>query len=816
MAADTVLGRAVIPIRATITELDKDLAQAKGKVEGASSGINGALGKIKWAAVGAGATVLTGVLSDLAREGAADAASMEAVRVAVENTGASWDDAEGSISTYIDRMRDTAAVADDQTKPALASLIATTGNYEKSIKLVSLAADLARGKNMSLSGAAELVGKVSQGNVAILKRYGIVLDENATAEEALAELQKRFAGQAETYGKTTQGRLESISARIGDFREDLGKALGPAQLMIAMLPGMSAGFSLAGSAIAAVTGGLVRNTAVLVAHRVATMAATVAQGVMTAAQWMLNVALTANPIGIIIIALAALTAGVIWAYHNVEWFHDICDSFFAFLGNVLSPAVNAARGVIVQMGDAAGHAVGKLAEMLGLTEKLSDASRFAGSGGGGGGADGGAVSPLAKSLKLTTDQAAQAATALGGIGPIVDDLIRTSPAAIEAANAVAGLQDKLEGLQDAQRGSAAASQAMQDAMKATRDQASELSDALNDAKRRLDELTRPRLTGMTALDDKIFSIEQKAKKLQLQLLQLEQRGITKGPQVDALKKQEESLRRQAEILRVQAELKYDPQLRAIERAAKGVPIEMTKEQAIAAIKKTKDEIADYEKRLLQTNKTIAAQEAASESLQKASAGLADSVKAVQDQLGRQEEKQKAVNDALKIAYEWFINDRTKLREMGGEAAKQAGVIDDKTRQLLRDISTYAEEESSKAIESIRKAVQEYELAKAKIAAGLIATTTEPTTPVGTPRWTPRGYALGGPVSGPVGAPQLAIVHGGEYVIPAGQSGSSRSITINGPLIQATMTNEADEDRLAHKVWTLLTSDRDLVLSGGVV
>ena len=208
--------------------LDKDLSAAKEKTEKASSGISGALGKIKWAAVGAGAAALTGTLSDLAREGAADAAGMEVLRVAVENAGESWDQVGGTLDAYMTKMRDLAAIDDSDLKPALASLVAVTGDVEKSMELASLAADLAKGKNMSLSTAAELVGKVAQGNTSILTRYGIVLDDGATATEALGELQRRFAGQAEAYGATTAGQMEIVGLKIGDFRESIGQAMGPA------------------------------------------------------------------------------------------------------------------------------------------------------------------------------------------------------------------------------------------------------------------------------------------------------------------------------------------------------------------------------------------------------------------------------------------------------------------------------------------------------------------------------------------------------------------------------------------------------------
>jgi len=40
------------------------------------------------------------------------------------------------------------------------------------------------------------------------------------------------------------------------------------------------------------------------------------------AQWLLNAALNANPIGLVVLAIAALVAGVVWAYNNVGWFRD--------------------------------------------------------------------------------------------------------------------------------------------------------------------------------------------------------------------------------------------------------------------------------------------------------------------------------------------------------------------------------------------------------------------------------------------------------------------------------------------------------------
>ena len=55
---------------------------------------------------------------------------------------------------------------------------------------------------------------------------------------------------------------------------------------------------------------------------VATIASTVATKAWAAAQWLLNAALSANPIGLIVIAIAALVAGFIVAYKKVGWFRE--------------------------------------------------------------------------------------------------------------------------------------------------------------------------------------------------------------------------------------------------------------------------------------------------------------------------------------------------------------------------------------------------------------------------------------------------------------------------------------------------------------
>jgi tape measure domain-containing protein len=90
-----------------------------------------------------------------------------------------------------------------------------------------------------------------------------------------------------------------------------------------------------GTSTAAQTGGFVataRQTAATVAQRVAVIATSVATKAAAAAQWLMNAAMTANPIGLIVAAIAALVAGLVWFFSQTELGQAIWAEFTRFLG----------------------------------------------------------------------------------------------------------------------------------------------------------------------------------------------------------------------------------------------------------------------------------------------------------------------------------------------------------------------------------------------------------------------------------------------------------------------------------------------------
>ena len=62
---------------------------------------------------------------------------------------------------------------------------------------------------------------------------------------------------------------------------------------------------------------------------IVTKLSAVADYLLSAAQWVLNEAMDANPIVLIVLALIALAAAFIWAYQNVDWFREMVDNAWA-------------------------------------------------------------------------------------------------------------------------------------------------------------------------------------------------------------------------------------------------------------------------------------------------------------------------------------------------------------------------------------------------------------------------------------------------------------------------------------------------------
>jgi hypothetical protein len=155
--------------------------------------------------------------------------------------------------------------------------------------------------------------------------YAIMMEQTTKEQGDFA----RTADDAANKSKINAARMKDLSANIGTLLLPAVTAAVNALGDMATWAEKNKGAVTAlGVAVGIVTGLVVANTVatkIKVAWDTAWAAGTAA---VTAAQWLLNAALTANPIGIVVVAIAALVAGLIIAYKKSDTFRRIVDGAF--------------------------------------------------------------------------------------------------------------------------------------------------------------------------------------------------------------------------------------------------------------------------------------------------------------------------------------------------------------------------------------------------------------------------------------------------------------------------------------------------------
>lgn len=227
----------------------KDKFDTLGKSGGFKSivqGVGMGVGIAAWNQIGNAIGAATQLIGDATRAALEEEASIAKLDAALRANVASYDGNTAAIEeTLSARMR--LGFADDEQRDSLARLVSVTKDSTKALALQRTAMDLARLRGMDLATASDLVGKVFGGNIGILSRYGIQLKKGTTATQALAEIQKRAAGQAEAYADTNAGKLLASQIKVGEAMEKLGAVA---------LPAVVEGTELAADAIEDLSGAL--------------------------------------------------------------------------------------------------------------------------------------------------------------------------------------------------------------------------------------------------------------------------------------------------------------------------------------------------------------------------------------------------------------------------------------------------------------------------------------------------------------------------------------------------------------------------------
>lgn len=215
-------------------------------------------------------------------------------------------------------------------------------------QMTPLLADYAAKTGRDIPAAAAVLGKAMMGKGKALADVGIKYkDAGSTAgnfDQVLKGLRENVGGFAEQEGKEAAGKAAILANKFGDLQEKVGAKLLPAvESLTEAGSRMLDWLEENPGKVKAMTVGVAALTAALVVGKVAVLGHAFATGVAAAgglgkfllatragaaAQWLLNAAMSANPIGLVITALAALAVGLKYAWDNSETFRRVVTTAF--------------------------------------------------------------------------------------------------------------------------------------------------------------------------------------------------------------------------------------------------------------------------------------------------------------------------------------------------------------------------------------------------------------------------------------------------------------------------------------------------------
>ena len=252
---------------------------------------------IKKAAVPAGLALaaLGAVAIASVKAFAEDDAAAQKLATTLRNTTGATDGQVSAVENFITKTSLAAAVADDQLRPALDSLVRGTGDVTKAQNLLGLALDISAGTGKDLGAVSDALSKAFNGNLGPLKKLDPALAEliksGATTDEVFAALGETFKGQASTAANTTQGKMKSLGIQMGELKESIGQAVMP--LAEKLLPALQkfAAWASKNKGLIVTLGAVIAAIAVAI---IATNAALAVYNTIQALTAALNTALTAS------------------------------------------------------------------------------------------------------------------------------------------------------------------------------------------------------------------------------------------------------------------------------------------------------------------------------------------------------------------------------------------------------------------------------------------------------------------------------------------------------------------------------------------
>ena len=249
---------------------------------------------------------------------------------------------------------------------------------KKTDDMIGVAADLAATYGGTTADAVDALSAAFRGEYDSSEKYNVGLSANAVAAQMAADGTDKLTGAAYDAAKAnatmeviTKNSADSMgqfakqsgtaaeqqqiaAAQVKNMAAAMGEALLPAVSLVAGWMGTlaqfvtdnSTAFMVLAGVVAVAAGGILALSVALKAYQLIQGAVKVATTLWTAAQWLLNAALAANPVGLVIIAVVALVAAIALLWTKCEGFR----TFITNMWNIIADAAETCWKAIVAAG----------------------------------------------------------------------------------------------------------------------------------------------------------------------------------------------------------------------------------------------------------------------------------------------------------------------------------------------------------------------------------------------------------------------------------------------------------------------------------
>jgi hypothetical protein len=277
------------------------------------------------------------------------------------------DDVIAQNEEFISSMSMAKAVTDDELRPAMANLVRSTGSVEMAQDLMTTALDIAAATGKDLETVTMALGKAANGQTAALTKLDPslkgVIDSESTLGDITDALSVSFGGAADVAAKSYEGRMKSMKIAMDETKESIGAALLPAlQKLLEILQPVAKWAQENTRLFLIITGVVGGFAAAIIVANTAIKLFAIATQVASAAQAVFNFVMSANPIGIVIIAVAAFVAALLILEKKFgivsKGFELFSDGFYRFIINPIKQAINFIADLI--------RAIGKIPGVKGI------------------------------------------------------------------------------------------------------------------------------------------------------------------------------------------------------------------------------------------------------------------------------------------------------------------------------------------------------------------------------------------------------------------------------------------------------------------